>query len=453
MLFSSLLFLCFFLPIVIILHSILPVKLRNTFLLLASVSFYAWGEISYFPLIVITASANWLMGLIISKTEGNIRRIMLINTLIMDIGLLAYYKYAGFLLGIVGMQEFDPQVVLPLGISFFMFQTMGYVIDVYRKRIEVEHNLLDYGTFLLLFPQLIAGPIVNYKDIAIELKHRTLNTEHMEEGMKIFIMGLASKVLLANQLGLLWQQAQGTRFTLLSAPAAWLCITAFGLQIYFDFAGYSLMAIGMGRILGFQFPKNFNHPYASVSITDFWHRWHMTLSGWFRDYVYIPLGGNRKGLMRGIINMFVVWALTGLWHGPSWNYVLWGIYFFIWLTLERTLLKRWIAGASVLCHIYTLIVVLIGWVLFTFEDLTQGMLYLQRMFSATFSNDVLYFLRNNMILLILAVCACIPPATRKITHWMSYNRITACISYGGIMLTCVACLIGDTYNPFIYFRF
>ena len=371
----------------------------------------------------------------------------------MDIGFLAYYKYAGFLLGIVGLQAIAPEVVLPLGISFYTFQTMGYIIDVYRRRIPAERNLLDYSTFVLLFPQLIAGPIVNYVDIAAELKRRTLTLENMEAGMKTFIKGLACKVLLANQLGLLWERAQGAGFAALSAPAAWLCIVAFGLQIYFDFAGYSLMAIGIGRIFGFKFPTNFNHPYAAVSITDFWRRWHMTLSGWFRNYVYIPLGGNRRGLARGIMNMFVVWALTGLWHGPSWNYVLWGVYFFIWLTLERTVLKTWLARAGGVRNVYALFVVLIGWVLFTFEDLEQGALYLQRMFSWNFSGDVLYFLRNNIILLILAVAACIPAAARRITRWMSCNRITASVTYGGLLLLSIACLIGDTYNPFIYFRF
>ena len=453
MLFSSLLYLCFFLPIVIVLHGVLPVRMRNGFLLLASVFFYAWGEISYVSLIAMTAVANWLFGLAMHKSEGGKRRLLLILALIMDIGLLAYYKYAGFLLGIVGLQAFAPQVVLPLGISFYTFQTMGYIIDVYRKKIPAERNLLDYSTFVLLFPQLIAGPIVNYVDIAVELKKRTLTAEHMEAGMKTFIKGLACKVLLANQLGLLWERAQGAGFDTLSAPAAWLCIIAFGLQIYFDFAGYSLMAIGIGKIFGFKFPMNFNHPYAAVSITDFWRRWHMTLSGWFRNYVYIPLGGNRKGVARGIVNMFVVWSLTGLWHGPSWNFVLWGVYFFVWLTLERTVLKNWLARAGGIRNVYALLVVLIGWVLFTFEDLGQGTEYLQRMFSLRFSVDVLYFLRNNIVLLVLAVAACIPPAARKITQWMSYSRITASITYGGLLLLSIACLIGDTYNPFIYFRF
>lgn len=453
MLFSSLLYLCFFLPIVIVLHGVLPVRMRNGFLLLASVFFYAWGEISYIPLIAVTAVANWLIGLAMRKSEGGKLRVLLILALVMDIGLLAYYKYAGFLLGMVGLRAFAPQVVLPLGISFYTFQTMGYIIDVYRKKIPAERNLLDYGTFVLLFPQLIAGPIVNYVDIAAELKKRALTAEDMEAGMKTFIKGLACKVLLANQLGLLWERAQGAGFDALSAPAAWLCMIAFGLQIYFDFAGYSLMAIGIGHIFGFKFPTNFNHPYAAVSITDFWRRWHMTLSGWFRSYVYIPLGGNRKGFARGIVNMFVVWTLTGLWHGPSWNFVLWGVYFFVWLTLERTVLKNWLARAGGLRNVYALLVVLIGWVLFTFEDLGQGVEYLRRMFSPRFSVDVLYFLRNNIVLLVVAAAACIPAAARGITRWMSYNRFTACAAYGGLLLLSIACLIGDTYNPFIYFRF
>ena len=260
-------------------------------------------------------------------------------------------------------------------------------------------------------------------------------------------------MLLANQLGILWDFAQGRGFALLSSPAAWLCIVAFGLQIYFDFAGYSLMAIGMGRMLGFTFPANFDHPYATTSITQFWRHWHMTLSRWFRNYVYIPLGGNRRGTARGIFNMLAVWLLTGLWHGASWNFVLWGLYYFIFLTLERTALKRWTGRRGALHYAYTLLVVLLGWVLFAFEDLRQGAAYLQTMFSLRFGVDVLYYLRNNFVVLTLSVLLCIPPIVRWAQRLVSKNCWVRCAVYGCLLLLCVASLLNDSYNPFLYFRF
>ncbi len=453
MLFSSLLFLCFFFPAVMLLHRVLPARLRNLFLLLASVFFYAWGEIRYVPLIAALALSNWLLGMVMDHSRAGRRRFWLVIALGVDLGALCFYKYADFFLTAVGLRALSPHVSLPLGISFFSFQAMGYLIDVYAGRIKAEKSLTDYATFLLLFPQLIAGPIVNFVEIKEQLKVRTLSADDLETGMMLFIKGLAGKVLLANQLGILWARAGGAGFATLSSPAAWLCIAAFGLQIYFDFAGYSLMAIGMGRMLGFRFPANFDHPYATTSITMFWRHWHMTLSRWFRNYVYIPLGGNRRGTARGIFNMLVVWLLTGLWHGASWNFVLWGLYYFIFLTLERTVLKRWIGRRTFSRYLYTLLVVLLGWVLFAFEDLAMGLAYLERMFSLRMGPDVLYYLRNDFVLLLVSVLACIPPVVRRVTAALSHNAAVRCAAYGGLLILSVACLLGDSYNPFLYFRF
>ncbi len=359
MLFSSLSFLIWFLPVVVALHALLPRPLKNPFLLFSSVYFYAWGEVRYVPLLLFLMASNYALGFCCGSKTRRIARAGLILSLLVNFGALFYYKYAGWI-----VRTFAPYLTgfespaLPLGISFFTFQSQAYLIDVYRGVTPPERSIIGYGTFILLFPQFIAGPIVLYTDVRKDLRERRIDPKEMESGTLMFLAGLSSKLLLANRLGQVWEEASGA--TNLSSPAAWLGAVAFGLQIYFDFAGYSFMAIGMGRMLGFHFPRNFNHPYAAKSIRDFWRRWHMTLSRWFRDYVYFPLGGSRRSPRRVFINLLVVWAATGLWHGADLRFLLWGLWFFAFLAAEHFIPGFMPQGHPVLGRIYTLLVVLFG---------------------------------------------------------------------------------------------
>lgn len=451
MLFSSLLFLSCFLPVVLLAHLLLPKKLRNPFLLMASIVFYAWGEIRYVPLVLFSMALNYLLGRCAATGTQGKKRVFLILSLCFNLGALCYFKYADFLMQTLGLSAYAPHVALPLGISFYTFQTQAYVIDVYRGKVPPEQRFIDYATFILLFPQLIAGPIVLYTDISTELKKRQVDAASLEAGMGAFITGLAMKVLLANPLGGLWETLQGPAYP--NAPAAWLGILAFGLQIYYDFAGYSLMAIGMGRMLGFRFPQNFNLPYAARSIRDFWRRWHMTLGGWFREYLYIPLGGSRKGTARTILNLFIVWFLTGLWHGAGWNFVLWGLWFFVFLVLERYAIGGFLERHRIFSHAYALLVVLLGWVLFAFEDLSEGMAYLGRMLTFTPEKTFLFPLQGHAILLSIAVLCCVPPVIRtgqRLLARYAPLRVSALLL---TLLLCIAGLVNADYNPFLYFRF
>ncbi len=451
MLFSSLTFLTWFLPAVVLLHCITPRRARNALLLAASVFFYAWGEIAYVPLVLLSMGANYGFGLLCAREGKWPRRVGLWLSLLVNIGALVYFKYAAFFLTAIGLGSIAPEVVLPLGISFYTFQTQAYVIDVFRRRVPKEPNFVDYATFILLFPQLIAGPIVLYTDVRRELKVRTVNAEGLETGMTAFIVGLASKVLLANPLGALWEAARALPSS--SLPAAWLGIIAFGLQIYFDFAGYSLMAIGMGRMLGFRFPQNFDQPYTSRSIREFWRRWHMTLGGWFREYVYIPLGGSRGGTAATIRNLVIVWLLTGLWHGASWNFVAWGLWFCVFLLLERYAIGGFLARHPHLARAYVLLVVFVGWALFAAESLPDAGAYIVRMFTGALSGDFLFPLRNNAVLLVIALLACVPGILTRINALLGRNALLRTAVMTALLLLCVAGLVDADYNPFLYFRF
>lgn len=451
MLFSSLTFLVWFLPLVILLHMIVPWRMKNIVLLAASVFFYAWGEIAYVPLVLASMLVNYAFGFGCAAKGKWLRRVSLLASLLVNIGALVYFKYATFFLSIIGLGGLAPAVALPLGISFYTFQTQAYVVDVYRRKVPPERNFIDYATFILLFPQLIAGPIVLYTDVRRELKNRQVSAFGLESGMQLFIVGLSSKVLLANALGAMWEQIQALPSP--SSIAAWLGIIAFGLQIYFDFAGYSLMAIGMGKMMGFQFPRNFNHPYASRSIRDFWRRWHMTLGGWFREYVYIPLGGSRKGPARNIVNLLIVWLLTGLWHGASWNFVAWGLWFFLFLVLERYWLGRWLDRHRRWALVYTLAVVFIGWVLFAHESLLEAWQYFLRMFSFSYSNDWLFPLRGNAVLLLISLVACLPTEMNTVSAVLERRPVLRTVSMLVLLCLCIAGLVGAEYNPFLYFRF
>ena len=389
MVFSSLTFLCIFLPIVVILYGIFPVKWRNFLLLAASLVFYAWGEPRYILIMLFSTVFDYINGRLIEyydkQQKQKAKKRVVMVSIVGNLGILAFFKYTDML--IVSWNQITAsnlsllKIALPIGISFYTFQTMSYTIDVYRGLVKAQRNLISFGMYVCMFPQLIAGPIVRYQTIADQIDERKENNAVWVAGMQRFILGLAKKVILANQIGRLWEEISTTQMAQLSTAGAWLGAIAYTFQIYFDFSGYSDMAIGLGKMFGFTFPENFKHPYESKSITEFWRRWHITLSTWFREYVYIPLGGNRKGLKRQIVNLLIVWFLTGLWHGASWNFVLWGLYYFVLLVIEKVFLlakmQRW---PRVLQHFYALFFIVTGWVVFAIEDFHKMGQYLLVMF-------------------------------------------------------------------------
>ncbi len=452
MVFSSLSFLCLFLPLTLGLYYLCPRKGRNTVLLLASLVFYAWGEPKYVVLMLLSIVVNYVFGLLLGRNKS---KLWLILSVVFNIGILGIFKYADLLIRTTNaLLRSDLKLLelaLPIGISFYTFQAMSYTIDVYRGKVSVQRNLLDFGAYIAMFPQLIAGPIVRYSDIEERLKDRRVTAEDFAAGLMRFSVGLAKKVFLANQLGKLWTMASG-----LSRPSAlmsWMGAVAFMFQIYFDFSGYSDMAIGLGELFGFRFPENFRYPYSAVSITDFWRRWHISLSTWFREYLYIPLGGNKKGLLRQVVNLLIVWGLTGLWHGAEWNFLLWGLYYSLLLVLEKLfLLRRLERIPAVFGRIYTLIAVLFGWVLFA---CAPGSLigYVSAMFGkngAVSSMDV-YYLLKYAVLSVVAVIGC-TELPRRISEKIPSFWPKA-IGSTVLIVISMMLLIGDTYNPFLYFRF
>ena len=375
MLFCSKEFLFIFLPLFLIIYYLVSVKLKNIILFLGSIIFYAVGELKYVPLILLSLIVNYVVAIFIEgckiqsrmeQSDDNRKKtIFLIIGLVYDFAILFVYKYFTFFTGI------KSSLTLPLGISFYTFQIVSYVIDVYKDKIKAEKNIINLGVYLMMFPQLIAGPIVIYSDIAKQVRKRSYSLEKFEEGIKIFTLGLGAKMIIANMLGSCWTTSQMYGIEGMSTPMAWVAMFAYTFQIYFDLYGYSLMAIGLGHMLGFNIPKNFDNPYMSRSATEFWRRWHITLGSWFREYVYIPLGGNRKGKARTIFNTFVVWALTGLWHGASWNFVLWGLIFFVLLTIEKSGLLKILDRYNILSHIYAMLIIPMSWMVFALENLSD----------------------------------------------------------------------------------
>ena len=472
MVFSTIIFLFRFLPITLALYYLAPPKLKNTVLFLCSLVFYCWGEVRFFPVMVALILINYLSGLAIERFDAKpaLRRFFLLVALVGSLGMLFYFKYANFVLrsanALLGTAFAEIQGIgtLPLGISFYTFQTLSYSIDVYRRDVKAERNIIDFGAYVVMFPQLIAGPIVKYRDVSDQLhvyKHR-YNLKQIEEGMTLFTFGLAKKVLLADAVGALWtdiigiQNSPSTTYVGLgnaSTALVWLGVIAYSLQLYFDFSGYSMMAIGMGKMLGFNFPSNFNMPYISRSITEFWRRWHITLSSWFRDYVYIPLGGNRKGLARQILNMFIVWALTGIWHGADWNFVCWGLYYFVLLTIEKSFLLPYLEKGKVWPHIYTLFLVVVGWAMFVGNEQGVGMaLLFQKLFIPSGGGRVWYYLRNYAVTLIVSAVCCSPLpqfAWDKIKEF-AWIKVSLVIS---LMYFSVCYIVGSTNSPFLYFNF
>lgn len=467
MVFSSLTFLMLFLPTVLLIYFAVPRQGKNAVLFIFSLLFYAWGEPIYVGLMIFSTVLDYTCGWLVEKYRGTSKqKIGLLISVFTNLSLLFFFKYTDFFIGTIntvfGTDIAMLNLPLPIGISFYTFQTMSYTIDVYRGDAKVQKNILSFGAYVSLFPQLIAGPIVRYQDIADQLNERTHSFDRFGDSVKRFVTGLGKKVLLANNIGLLWDTISKTETENLTTLAAWLGIIAFAFQIYFDFSGYSDMAIGLGKMFGFEFLENFDYPYTSKSVTEFWRRWHISLGTWFRDYIYIPLGGNRKGLPIQIRNIAIVWLLTGFWHGASWNYVLWGVFYGVLLMAEKLFLLKWLKKAPAFVgHIYTMFAVLFGWVLFAFEDFGKGIAFLKTMFgggSGFISNSTLYQILSYLPLLIVCLVAATPLA-KKIYGKLSCKAgevvllTVDSVRIAGIMLLSIAYLISGSYNPFLYFRF
>lgn len=465
--FSSLSFLFWFLPIFLGIYFITPKKVKNFILFIFSLIFYAWGEPIYICLMLFSTVFDYINGLLIERfglnTKGS--KVVLIIAMIGNLGLLGVFKYFDFFMGslnnVFGLSLPFLNVALPIGISFYTFQTMSYTIDVYRGVVPAQHNIITFGSYVTMFPQLIAGPIVQYKTVERELNSRRVGLEDVYIGVRRFLIGFVKKVFLANNIGFLWSEILGS-YSNLSSLTLILGLICFTFQIYFDFSGYSDMAIGLGRMLGFKFLENFNYPYISKSITEFWNRWHISLSSWFKEYVYIPLGGNHKGLKRQIINISIVWLLTGFWHGASWNYVLWGIYYGILLIIEKCFLLKILKDKpSWVSHLYTLFFVVIGWGLFAIEDFNILINYFENIVinpNGFIGSDILYYIKNYIVLIVICLISSVnwgKTLYEKIKE-SKYSKIVIVI-VDILLIICfilsLAMLVSSTYNPFLYFRF
>lgn len=463
MVFSTIIFLCAFLPITIIGYYLMPGQGKNIFLLLLSLLFYAWGEPVYVFIMLFSILCNYILGMMLAKCKETRRKPWVITAILVNLAVLCVFKYTGFIVStfssfMPGLLQV-PEIALPIGISFYTFQGLSYCIDVYRDKSIVQKNPVNLALYISMFPQLIAGPIVRYTDIRQHLDKRVHSAQLFAAGAERFIIGLSKKAILANTMGALADQIMGSSVTHLSASVAWLGAIAYTLQIYFDFSGYSDMAIGLGKIFGFHFSENFRYPYIAKSIREFWQRWHISLSSWFRDYLYIPMGGNRKGNV--YFNLFVVFLATGLWHGAAWGFVLWGLWHGFFMILERVVVNhKKMPDArnilfSLLSRLYTMVVVIVGWVLFKLVDISVALEYLKVMFGITRNNFVAYspqyYLSGKTVfLMVCAIIACIPwkrPADNTVV--LVARRFVLLI----LLALCFMFIITGTYNPFIYFRF
>ncbi|MFC2038206.1 MBOAT family O-acyltransferase [Chloroflexota bacterium] len=464
MVFSSLEFLFRFLPVALLLYFITPGKLKNLLLLIASLFFYAWGEPVYVFLMIFSCVINYTLAFPIDKYRGTARsKIALISSIAISLSMLGFFKYTDFFIGninsMLGTSISPLYLPLPIGISFYTFQILSYTIDVYRNNTPVQKNLIALSTYITLFPQLIAGPIVRYNSIAQELTDRKHSLALFAEGVHRFVIGLGKKVFIANNVALIWKLSKTTQNP--SVLLSWLGIIGFSFQIYFDFSGYSDMAIGLGRMLGFRYQENFNFPYISKSVTEFWRRWHMSLSQWFRDYLYIPLGGNRVSITRWILNILVVWSLTGFWHGASWNFMFWGFYFGILLLAERFFLGKLLERLpGAFGHIYTLLIVVISWVIFELGSPAEIFQYLGNMFAINgidiYNFEFLYILKSNLVLLFIAAAGSVPLFKNIHERYSNIFFVRAVIFpvfYLVVLTVSIAYLIDSSFNPFLYFRF
>ncbi len=471
MVFSSIAFIMYFMPVFFLVYYILPASYKNAWLFLASLGFYYYGvrgNPGYLLLMIMSVVVNFVVGkLIAAQKTKRARKVWLVMGIVYDLGWLILFKYLGFFVenlnALFGAMHIKLQLetwnlILPIGISFYTFQIISYLVDVYRKETKAENSLISLGTYLCMFPQLIAGPIVNYHLIQEQLHDRKHSMEKVESGLKVFALGLAYKVLLANRVGHLWTEVTAIGYESISTPLAWMSIVAYSLQLYFDFYGYSLMAIGLGRMMGFDFPQNFNNPYMAVSMTDFWRRWHMTLGGWFREYVYIPLGGNRGGFAKTVRNMFIVWLLTGLWHGASWNFVLWGLLLFVLLFVEKAGLGKVLERHKVLGHIYMILWIPLSWLVFVITDLGQLGIYLQKLFpffgnagKVLFRGDYLKYGKTYGIYLVLGILFATGIQEKLLKK--NKNRLWVILLLLALFWASVYCMYLGMDDPFLYFRF
>ncbi|WP_297437753.1 MBOAT family protein [uncultured Clostridium sp.] len=459
MVFSSILFIFRFLPVAMLLYYIVPFKYKNFVILLLSLFFYSWGEPKYFGIMIASILVDYFVGRGIEKYKEKIKlkQIFLMISICFNIGMLIFFKYSDFFIENINMIfKLDIgllNLTLPLGISFYTFQTMTYSIDVYRGKVKATQNIVNFGAYVALFPQLIAGPIVKYTDVAKDLVFRTINFEKISAGIRLFILGLARKVLIANNIGFLWNEIQGLDISRLNSGVAILGAIAFTIQIYFDFSGYSLMARGLGLMLGFEFPENFNYPFVARSVSEFWRRWHITLGNFFREYIYIPLGGNRVSKKRFVLNLLVVWALTGFWHGAEYNFILWGLYFFVLIIIEKFFIGKFLQRNKIISHIYLLSTVILSFIIFALPDMNILWVYLSKLFSFEFGTLELYYLRNYFVVILIAVAFSIPCTKRFFEKYIIKNEIIENIILMGLFFISVAYLVDASYNPFLYFRF
>lgn len=466
MVFSNLVFLCLFLPLTIILYYLSPKAIKNYFLLFASLLFYSWGEPQYIILMIFSILMNYLFGLLIEKFREDkvMKSLFILFAVIGNILLLGYFKYSTFLIetlnDVLNTSINVEELPLPIGISFYTFQALSYIIDVSRTKGIVQKNPFNLALYISLFPQLVAGPIVRYDLIANEINNRTHSTDLFLEGIRDFTIGLAKKVIIANQLAIIADSIFNRSTDDISGSLAWLGVIAYSLQLYFDFSGYSDMAVGLGKMFGFNFPKNFDYPYISKSIAEFWRRWHMTLGSWFRDYIYIPLGGNRVSKWKIYRNLFVVWFLTGLWHGADWNFIAWGLYYGVIIAAERAFLGKFLKRIPKLFqHIYVILLFMIGWVFFRSSNFTYAYEYIAIMFgfignNPFWSNEIVYFFKQYWIEIFIAFIAA-TPIVKNLTSNINANFkvIAGPVFYFLLLGYCLTSLVTSSYNPFIYFRF
>lgn len=457
MLFSSIPFIYYFLPCVLIAYFIVPRNIKNLVLLLASLVFYAWGEPAYVFLMAGSILMGYVFGILIEKYKS---RLWLIVSVAISLGILGYFKYANFFVenvnAVTGLSIASLNIVLPIGISFYTFQLVSYLIDVYRGDVKAQRNLITLATYITMFPQLIAGPIVRYADVEGELRERTITSEKIAYGIRRFVLGLSKKILIANVLGEFC-----ATFKAADEPSVvfyWAYAIAVSLQIYFDFSGYSDMAIGLGSILGFRFVENFNYPFISKSITEFWRRWHMSLGTWFRDYVYIPLGGSRCGTLRNMLNLFIVWCLTGLWHGAEWTFVAWGLYFGVLLIIEKQFLYKWLQKTKIAGYVYACVITLFSFVIFDAVSLNVGMETLGKMFGAgslpVINGTTLYYLGSYAVIFVIAILGA-TPLPKLLTQKLPKSALSWVepIVMAMLLLVVTGYLVDGSFNPFLYFRF
>lgn len=464
MVFSDSVFLFMFLPLTLAVYYAVPFAFKNTVLFLTGLLFYAWGEPVYVLIMLLSTAIDYCAGRLMDRFDSNknIRKATLLVSVVMNLSLLGIFKYGSFFIGsvngIFGSAIPDPGLPLPIGISFFTFQSMSYTIDLYRRNIKVQKNFIDFAAFVTMFPQIVAGPIVRYEDVSAQLACRRIDLRSMSDGITRFVCGMCKKVLIANSIGSLWTDVKAQDYASMPAATAWLGIAAFTLQIYFDFSGYSDMAIGLGKMLGFDFPENFRYPYNSKSVAEFWRRWHITLGDWFKNYVYFPLGGSRGSTAATIRNTLIVWLLTGLWHGASWNFILWGLYYGVLIILEKFVFRRLLERTpSALRHILTMLAVVFGWVIFEITSPASELEFVKAMlgFGGSFANSFTLNALHNYAVTFIAAIAISTGIPLKICKKLPEKRADTLSLVGEAagMTACIACLVDSGYNPFLYFNF